>query len=249
MVKIVLIKPHKFDETFLFLSMNQIGVMLMENETILNSREISQNDHMEDIIGHLEMPTIKDPGLIGDTLKIFYDKDFTYKILFVEGTLKSESEYNLLASILHPEGKKVYYNTVIVKLNKDNEFVDLTREEVIKLIDKRRNHIGIQVGSNIKEVEMDNYWTLKNGESLRNFNKKVVSHSGYFLIILTDNTNYELTNSNNKKYIFAFVDKCKKVMCDLTLDEYKLIIKVDNRDEIDIDNPYHYCLEINSKLV
>lgn len=235
MIKVVLIYPYLFDNTFLFLPMDQIGKMLMKEDIIIE-KEVSEV--VEESIELMEMDKIREikKDLIGDTLKVFYTKEYTYKMLLLDTKEPDKDKYNLLASILHSEGQKIYYNIVIVKMDKENNYINISKEEVIQLIEKRRIHTGVRLSKKVEEVSMDNNWNIiELGESIREYKKKIINVNGYNLIILSENGNYELEEYDNK-YIFAFLDKYKKVLCDFTKEEYYKILN-NNQEEIEIDNP------------
>jgi hypothetical protein len=240
MVKKVVIKPEKLDDDFLFQPMGQIGRYLMTND-ILQVKEIVEEDIMEDIVGFLEMVKIRDldKSVIGDTLKIFYTPKFTYKMVFMETDSKNKEYYNLIASIFHPEGKKIYYNAVIIKTDKDDNYCNVSKEEVIELLEKRQIHIGVKVHNDtVCEVTMDNAWNLVNENiSLSGYIKKIIPYTGYFLLIITKGDSFELTGDENIKYIFAVVDKCKKVICDFYKEEYLKLLDTEYIEELDVDNP------------
>ena len=211
MIKVVLIYPYLFDNTFLFLPMDQIGKMLMKEDIIIE-KEVSEV--VEESIELMEMDKIREikKDLIGDTLKVFYTKEYTYKMLLLDTKEPDKDKYNLLASILHSEGQKIYYNIVIVKMDKENNYINISKEEVIQLIEKRRIHTGVRLSKKVEEVSMDNNWNIiELGESIREYKKKIINVNGYNLIILSENGNYELEEYDNK-YIFAFLDKYKKVL-------------------------------------
>lgn len=246
MVKVVLIKPYPFDEHFHKYPIDQIGKFLMSNE-ILITKEIKNENYMEDIVHLLDMAECrkKDKSIIGDTIKIFYDTKSTYKMIFLDSNNKKNSNaYNLISSIFHYEGHKVYYKSVIVKLDCDQNLLDITKEDIIKLLDKKQNHIGVRLTQDniIKEVSMNNFWIISD-KSLRDFNKKIVHYAGYHLIILTESDDFTLEQNENTKYIFALIDHLKHNMCDFTKEEYLKLI-TEPYTEIHCENPNYPQLSI-----
>ena len=244
MVKIVQIIPYAFDNTFIFLSMDQIGKTLMTS-SVFKELETSSEDLVNNLVEYTEMNCIQkiDTTVVGDTIKIFYTPEFTYKMIFVEGKhiSKDQSKYNLITSMLHTEGKKLYYNGVIVKLNNKDEYCDITKEEVISLIERRRVHKGIKINqTKVQEVEIDNNWNCD--VSLREFKKKICTVSGYFLIILSKDDDFDLscTSTNSTKYIFSFVDKYRKTMGDFYKKEYEYLLTYKDTKEVEADNPFFY---------
>lgn len=238
MVKVVLINPYPLDENFYKYPMDKIGKFLMSSD-ILETKEITSKDYMEDIIEFLKMNDYRKsvPSIVGDTMKIFYDTKSTYKMIFLDSKDKKNSNaFNLISSIFHNEGYKIYYPSVIVKLDESNELVDITKENVIKLLDKRQNHIGIRVTKDaIKEVSMNNCWMVSD-KCLRHFQKQIIHYSGYYLLIMTESEDFSLEQNENTKYIFALIDRFKHNMCDFTKEEYLKLIQLPN-EEIDCDNP------------
>ena len=244
MVKIVQVIPYAFDNTFIFLSMDQIGKTLMTSP-VLKEIETSSEDLVNNLVEYTDMNNIqkKDTSVVGDTIKIFYTPEFTYKMIFVEGKniSKDQSKYNLITSMLHTEGKKLYYNGVIVKLNDKDEYCDITKEEVISLIERRRVHKGIKITqTKVQEVDIDNNWNCD--VSLREYKKKLCTVSGYFLIILSKDDDFDLscTSTNSTKYIFSFVDKYRKTMGDFYKKEYEYLLTYKDTKEVEADNPFFY---------
>lgn len=238
MVKVVLINPYPFDEHFHKYPIDHIGRFLMSSD-ILVTKEITSENYMEDIIDFLKMNEYRkfDQSIVGDTMKIFYDTKGTYKMIFLDSKNKKNSNaYNLISSIFHNEAHKVYYPSVIVKLDENNELVDITKDFVIKLLDKRQNHIGVRITKDsIKEVSMNNCWMVSD-KSLHHFTKKIIHYSGYHLLILTESDDFSLEQNENTKYIFALIDNLKHNICDFTLEEYTRLKDLPN-EEINCENP------------
>ena len=130
--------------------------------------------------------------------------------------------------MLHTEGKKLYYNGVIVKLNDKDEYCDITKEEVISLIERRRVHKGIKITqTKVQEVDIDNNWNCD--VSLREYKKKLCTVSGYFLIILSKDS-HKPKNIMAKLPLWAMVRS--KVMA--------LVVKILNVEISSSKSPY-FC--------
>jgi hypothetical protein len=138
-------------------------------------------------------------------------------------TTKEKLEPNLIASIFHPEGLVVRGSAIVFKYNIKEEIVDCTKEDIINLLIKRREHTGLHIKNNkIEYVTIDNRWNLfKSDVKLSTKTKKMVSCFNYFLIVISDEP-CEIFDEN-EKYIFSLLDYNKKNIIDFSKEEFGML--------------------------
>lgn len=225
MVKISILRNETLSTEMLYFSIDSMGKYIMSNNFI-QEEEVNETRYMEEIIKHLKVTD--SVSFIGETDTIFFNNKETYKLIHY--TVKDKLDNNLIASIFHPEGKVVRGYSAVLKFNQDENLCNCLKEDIIKLLIKRREHLGLHIkNSNIKMVTMDNKWNIvENNSSLAGKIKKIIGIYNYFVILISD-VPCEFSDEK-EKYIFGLLDHNKKVLIDFSEEEYNLLIK--NKDKI-----------------
>lgn len=196
----------------------------------VKSDESSQDGSLsvEQIITHLDFIKLRQthPTTVGDTLTIFRDNAAMYRMTFIDFSSsqnsKSDVFYNVVASIFHNQGQRVWGNAIITKLDTQDNPIDCTPDDVLRIVYRRAWHKGFlmpsqdKVASGVKpkEVEIDNGWNIKGSdENISANNKKRTYDSKEKPCVRVD-------TSNGDYYLFSLLDEEGRVMIDMDVDTY-----------------------------
>lgn len=103
---------------------------------------------------------------VGDTTTISFQPQLKMIFIDFEKTPKDERPpYNLLASILHIEGRKIWGRALVVSVSEDGGNLEpCSPDDVVNVLYRRAWHRGLYFkdeGSVPSEVEIDNRWIIK----------------------------------------------------------------------------------------
>lgn len=168
MVKGIVINPS-LPEPMMFKSAEEVCTFLSsDKDTHLPPHDIESDS---DYITAINLHHYTDQ--IGDTVKIYQDRGGNvFKMVFMdfEGDAAQRPTYNLLASILHHEGRKIYGKAVVVRMSSSNEALDCSDDDVLNILYRRAWHTGLWFkdgqDSPPQEVEIDNRWIVKGEDGL-----------------------------------------------------------------------------------
>lgn len=243
------IKPQ-WDER-VFGGVDQMGVTIMGDDNI-DMLEFEEEQFMEVVVTGIALDKYRDH--VGSTDVIYYSPTEVWKMMYIR--VLSEEQPNLIASILHPEHHTVRGAVVLMKMSSESmKFLSVEKGDVVKLLLKRRFHTGLKLGadSTLSCAVIDNQWNLEDGESLSSYTKAIVPVYNYFLLVLypqavsSDAESVLFDNAIVPKYIFNLLDRNKKVIADMTAEEWKLLQVVKDKvsDSVQEDSafsPYHHLL-------
>jgi hypothetical protein len=247
MIKSLLINsiPLPVEEIF-STSVDRLGRFIMSNtDNVIVPIELPHESYMEKIVDYLDFSSFKNS--IGNTDTLFFNKDNVIKIIYIH--LSKDTEQNILASILQPESKTIRGKAIILKYNENQDLVDFTKEDLIKLLVKRREHEGLHIkNKEILTVTIDNRWNLLSGIDLSKKYKQIVRVCNYYLLIISDNKDGYF-DDDQEKYIFSFLDRYKKTIIDFSEIEFKLLLEKKNVHSENIDDdkafsPYHFLKSV-----
>lgn len=241
MTKVCLIKNDTISTELLYFSIDSMGKYIMEKDFVCDI-EVNKDDYLIDSVKLLEAENVE--NFIGDTVTVYFDTQYTYKMIFF--TSKNKLESNHIASIFHPEGLVVRGYVVLLKYSIDKELIDCPKEDVIKLLIKRRDHDGLHFkDGKFKTVTIDNRWNIISSDmKLSNKIKKIINVYNYFVILISDKPCDMF--DDNEKYIFSLLDHNKKVIVDFSETEFNLLSLNRDKHYDKFDDIFSPFIELNS---
>ena len=211
MTKSILIKPSEVPHDLIFSPAEQLVGYASKNRDQLFGHVGAEP---EDMVVNLDFPEAlqKDASAIGDTVVVYRRGDDSYHMTYIEFTVKEKPfPCNVLASILHNVGHKIWGKAVITKHCKSS-IVDCGIDDVLNILYRRAWHTGIltKKDGGTEKVEMDNYWNVKlKGETLSLANNKKFKKAN-------EKGQYELSiESEIGIFSFSLLDEEGKVIVDV----------------------------------
>lgn len=167
----------------------------------------------EDIISALDFHVYDRKATVGDTVTIFKDDgNRIFKMSFLDhGESQDKPEYNLLASILHNHGHKVWGKAVVTVVGASGgEYLSCVQDDVVRILYRRAWHKGVLTTpeGDKREVEIDNCWNLRGEGTLANKRKSKVQGPNGEPRVMVD--------TPEGVYLFALLDENGCVLIDLT---------------------------------
>lgn len=159
----------------------------------------------EDLVALLQF----DPKYCCDTITVYLDLETKRK--YVMSFLDHEDgDQNIIASVLHNEGHKVHGRAVVICLTEENAIHPIGPDDVVALVIKRAWHRGVHLTSegDMRSIEMDNAWNIRGSEVNLRLKRKKVIEDGNLL---------EVYDESGHHWLFAFLDKSRKVLIDLPI--------------------------------
>jgi len=172
---------------------------------------LEEGQEEQSIVKHFGLP----PGAaaVGDTRLVFRWARAWDKLCFSE--CEDRGGFNLIASILHPEGHKVWGNALVVRVDplEEGYLGGLQREDLIRLVEKRTFHTCIEVTADGASVERvcDNRWSVGT-DCLANKKKTVIEGKKFPLLVVCD---------SQRHWVLSFVDGSRRALNDTYPEDVK----------------------------
>ena len=217
MVSSVLINPSLPDD-MLFRSAEEVCTYISsDRDKHLESFDVKEQSDYVIAIG---LDGFRDH--IGDTTPVFIDhkKGRTYKMVYIDfqgNHVTARPQYNLLASILHHEGRKIYGRAMLVCVaNKDTELYPCVPDDVLHILYRRAWHHGIWFpegdGGVPQQVEIDNRWIVRG--------KGDMCISEWHKAYCSDKQGRPMLKVSKDKEFFLFALLDNAMLIDLFVDEF-----------------------------
>lgn len=222
---IVIPSLEKFPRSLTMAPFEKLASTIMgdDNETLLTTSVLT-DEAMAVRIGFVQARE-KAPDIIGDTVVISRSALGTTSMCFLDYTCvqkESLAVYNTIASILHPAGLSVYgsaYFVHVKQLDGIETANEVTKEDIIFILQKRVQHCGVVLTENPQEIIVNNAWHVIRGPDIHNLGNR---HKN----VITIDDLYFLVLRGDPEVVFLFLDKELKTLDDLDIMTYQ---KLKNR--------------------